>query len=263
MDTITIDTAFDIAKILDFAYHECFMHFVTFKGKSYYPCDTQWYKRDDKNREGDASHDSNNVCTGYFDCYDSEEFLEKFASLLKGEDLVKYHKLKTSKKSYSDWSRITDLIVEAAHEQEDSLSKIAQPRKEDGQIRYSFQTCVTGRCLSLTNYQGFTNVKLNHNLCITNDMGFENSDHRGSNHVNINLNYDFNGQITIPAGELTIQEFVEKCYRIKGNKFDNQYELFCHFTKNEDGEFDIVLQDDEDDPAIKTWFATVAVDHGS
>jgi len=97
-----------------------------------------------------------------------------------------------------------------------------------------------------------TKIKLEHNMNIQNPFGHMNSDHRGSNHLGIEIDHLFEGMVEIKAGTYTVAEFANLAWRVKANKFDNQYEAVFHV--NNGGEIDL-----ED----KTWHVSLSMDHGS
>lgn len=61
---------------------------------------------------------------------------------------------------------------------------------------------------------------------VTNDMGM-NCDHRGSNHLGIYIEHLHADVVEIPAGDYKFADLANLLWRLKGNKFDNQYEMVC------------------------------------
>ncbi len=109
-------------------------------------------------------------------------------------------------------------------------------------------------------------VYLPHAVRLINTDGI-NSDHRGRNHANIQL--DFSSEYTIPAGVHSVYDFVQGCFRIKGNKFENFYELVTmmspdfdpnNLTKHDITELTTLITFDSNKPE---WIVTPNIDHGS
>jgi hypothetical protein len=110
-------------------------------------------------------------------------------------------------------------------------------------------------------------VYLPHAVRLINKRGM-NHDHRGRNHANIML--DLHKEYTIPAGIHSVYDIVQSCFRIKGNKFENNYEMFCSFL---DEDFDPKQPKDEDlkdicdvivfDSKKCEWKVSPNIDHGS
>jgi hypothetical protein len=70
-----------------------------------------------------------------------------------------------------------------------------------------------------------TNIKfiLDKNIILQNNCEY-NNDHRGLNHMIINLPFESN--IKLPK-EFTLENLVTSLYNLKSHKFDYWYELFC------------------------------------
>lgn len=96
-----------------------------------------------------------------------------------------------------------------------------------------------------------TKIDVSHDIYIMNDMGF-NADHRGSNHMNIEIDHLFEGNVVIRKGNYTFEDLANLIWRCKANKFDNQYE--CVFQLSSDN----VERDENDD-----YHVNLIVDHGS
>ena len=114
-------------------------------------------------------------------------------------------------------------------------------------------------------FQGCSLVYLPHAMLLINKLGRMNPDHRGQNHMNIVL--DWHEEFLIPAGIHSVYDIVQSCFRIKGNKFENNYEMFCRMIDEDDLENNKseVLEElsnyiDFDD---SEWFVTQCIDHGS
>jgi hypothetical protein len=97
-----------------------------------------------------------------------------------------------------------------------------------------------------------TQIQLDHDMHVHNPFGHTNSDHRGSNHMGIEIDHLFEGLVEIKAGIYTLSEFANLAWRAKANKFDNQYEAV--FRMKNGGELDF---DDN------VWHVTLSMDHGS
>lgn len=85
---------------------------------------------------------------------------------------------------------------------------------------------------------------------IVNDSGL-NDDHRGSNHLGIDIDHLFDGSVDIDPGVYTFAELANLIWRVKANKFDNQYEMV--FPLEREG----IRFDGHD------WHVGLTVDHGS
>jgi hypothetical protein len=97
----------------------------------------------------------------------------------------------------------------------------------------------------------FEKIIVDRPILIENNKGV-NPDHRGSNHMLLDLTPAFTGKVTIPVGTYTIAQFANLAWRVKGNKFDYHYEL--------------IWISDDDSKIIKMpneWYVTLDVDHGS
>lgn len=99
-------------------------------------------------------------------------------------------------------------------------------------------------------------------ITLVNDMG-KNDDHRGSNHINIELDFACNYRIS--AGIHTLYDIVQGCYRIKHHKFHNQYEGFFTFIYDDDIVDDKKISELADYIylAESGWIAKPVIDHGS
>ena len=85
---------------------------------------------------------------------------------------------------------------------------------------------------------------------VTNDMGM-NCDHRGSNHLGIYIEHLHDDVVEIPAGDYKFSDLANLLWRLKGNKFDNQYEMVCTVDRE-----NVDFQDG-------TMYVSLPVDHGS
>ena len=84
----------------------------------------------------------------------------------------------------------------------------------------------------------------------------------------MNIELDFHDDWTFPAGVYRVCDIIEGAYRIKANKFDNQYEAFFHFSHN--GYDEKTMKKDDKDNIQKYiefdgeyWVVNPVIDHGS
>lgn len=109
-------------------------------------------------------------------------------------------------------------------------------------------------------FKGATEIVLPRDITVINDFGCINADHRGSNHMWIDIDGVFDGTVEISAGKYSISDLANLIWRVKGNKFDNQYEAVFHFIyeceDNNDYENYITLEDEK-------WYVNLKMDHGS
>lgn len=101
-------------------------------------------------------------------------------------------------------------------------------------------------------------VKFNNHLMIMNENGV-NLDHRGSNHMKLHINHAFTGKVFIPAGVYTYKKLANLIWRVKANKFDNNYEMFCTINRN----YRMSPEIFEFIPCTNVWMINLPVDHGS
>jgi hypothetical protein len=81
---------------------------------------------------------------------------------------------------------------------------------------------------------------------------------------------DFHDEFTIPAGIHSVYNIVQSCFRIKANKFENSYEMFCSIL---DEDFDPKKPTTEElrtlsrsvafDQEKSEWTVKPIIDHGS
>lgn len=108
-------------------------------------------------------------------------------------------------------------------------------------------------------YKGNTKLNLPKPIHLINSMGEINSDHRGSDHLNIDLTDTFEVEHEIPSGTLTVTQFVEHCWRIRSHHFENHHEKCFEFDVDEEiDEIDEIVIDDGE-----YWTVTPRMDHGS
>lgn len=76
-------------------------------------------------------------------------------------------------------------------------------------------------------------VELKHKLILHHSCGI-NSDIRGTNRMALDLDDIFTGKCVIEPGVYPILDVMNIMWRVKGNKFDNWYELFSRIVETED-----------------------------
>ena len=253
---LTVDDKYLFAELFDFAYHECSVNHVIYEGKVYYPCTTTWYSRP-KNAPV-AEHDPDIECKGYWNCY--EDDVEVLSQKLEPEKKKLFFELYSAEKSrkcdYKNFSKLQDLKQEIYEFGERKFPVVIPDR--DKPLRY----VISGPNM----FKGKEYIYFPQLVFLMNGRG-ENSDHRGSNHMNIEL--DFHHDWTFEPGVYRIADVIEGAYRIKGNKFDNQYEAFFNFSHS--GYDEKTMKDHDKDNVGKNiefyddenWSITPVIDHGS
>jgi hypothetical protein len=173
---------------------------VEYDNKSYYPWSTIWYDRPE-NIKNDTSrtHDPNHECFGY----DEHEWYND-----------EYNEYKKDENDY-----ITDELEK---------SKIIIKNEKDIKINFIKDTCTDNWIdseLSKELHDGDDDVYLSRDVTIFNDIGRINQDHRGSNHFALDISSLFRKKVHIPKGTHNFYDLARIAWQIKGNLFDNQYEL--------------------------------------
>jgi hypothetical protein len=74
-------------------------------------------------------------------------------------------------------------------------------------------------------HTGIDPVLLVDDITLVNKIGTINPDHRGSNHLALDLSYIFSHKVFIPKGIYNFYDLARIAWQIKGNLFDNYYEL--------------------------------------
>ncbi len=99
-------------------------------------------------------------------------------------------------------------------------------------------------------------------MLLVNNMG-KNDDHRGSNHINIEL--DFEDSYLISSGIHTLYHVLQACYRIKHHKFYHGYEAFLTFIFDDDIVDARKMAELEESIRINNsgWMVYPVIDHGS
>jgi hypothetical protein len=272
---VTLDDEFVIAQIIDFAYRECVVSHVTYQGRDYYPCDTFWCERphDVPERE----HDPNVKCDADHDDFDVA--LECFVEELSEQDMEEWLMHQKAGTSYEELARLFEGLPKRCPFESAQHPILEIPSNTDSnedhqqhQIIYHFDVADPDALGSVRQrlgkavmvFQGCSLVYLPHAIRLVNTEGI-NEDHRGCNHLNIEL--DWYEEYVIPAGVHSVYDIVQSCFRIKGNKFENHYEMFCRIVDVED--FDTENSEDMEelsrviDFEDSEWTVTPVIDHGS
>ena len=258
-----LDDPVSIALMLDFAYQDCIVSHVTYQGQEYYPCDTFWFERPEDVPERD--YDPNHECDADMFDYDMECFLRKLAPIDK-EKWIAHEKIGSS---YEELKTIFPKLPKMCSLYFHPPSVVPDEPEE---IIYHFDVadpdamgCPRRRLgKAVMEFRGCSLVYLPHAMLLINKVGRMNPDHRGQNHMNIVL--DWHEEFLIPAGIHSVYDIVQSCFRIKGNKFENNYEMFCRMIDEDDLENKSELLEelsnyiDFDD---SEWFVTQCIDHGS
>jgi hypothetical protein len=260
---VTLDDHVSIALLLDFAYQDCIVSHATYQGKEYYPCDTFWCERPEDVPERD--YDPNEVCDADMFDYDLECFVRKLGPIDKEKWLahekigLSYEELKTI---FPKLPKMCSLYFHppsiVANDPEKIIyhfdvadpDAMGYPRRRLGKAVMEFRGC--------------TLVYMPHAMWLINKVGRMNPDHRGQNHMNIVL--DWQDEFVIPAGIHSVYDIVQSCFRIKGNKFENSYEMFCRIISvdypekrsRDIEELSKVIDFDDSE-----WFVTMGVAYGS
>jgi hypothetical protein len=272
---VILDDEFVIAQIVDFAYRECVVSHVTYQGREYYPCDTFWCERPhdvpeweyDPNVKCDADHD------------DFEVAVECFVEQLDEHDMEKWLMHQKAGTSYEELVTLFEGLPKRCPFESGQHPIIEIPSQNNDhhhqgqhQIIYHFDAADPDALGSVRErlgkaimvFQGCSLVYLPHAIRLVNTEGV-NEDHRGSNHLNIEL--DWYEEYVIPAGIHSVYDIVQSCFRIKGNKFENHYEFFCRIVDVE--EFNSESSEDMEelsrvvDFEDSEWTVTPVIDHGS
>jgi hypothetical protein len=265
---ITLDDEITIAEIIDFAYRECIVSLVTYQGRDYYPCDTYWCERPADLLDRD--YDPNVKCDADHDDFDVA--LECFAEELDELDMEKWRMHQKAGTSYEELARLFEGLPKRCPFESGQHPIVDVPSHQQQLIVYHFDVADPDALGSVRQsfgkavmvFQECSLVYLPHAIRLVNTEGV-NEDHRGSNHMNIEL--DWYEEYVIPAGIHSVYNIVQSCFRIKGNKFENHYEMFCRIIDVDD--FDV--EDSEDieelsrviDFEDSEWTVTPVIDHGS
>jgi len=149
------------------------------------------------------------------------------------------------------WSHRTkiDDVDEILSDDEETIEKYS-PKihvefEEDMKLRFFNEEGMT--------FQGHKRVIIDKRINIENDNGTLNDDHRGSNHMALDINHLFNPFQVIEHGEYDIFDLANIVWRIKGNKFENHYELVLELEPN-----NYVFKGID-----QSYYVSVGVDHGS
>jgi hypothetical protein len=259
----TVDDPVSVAQLLDFAYQGCILSHVTYQGREYYPCDTYWCERP-PDVPGMRDYDPNLKCEASSFEYDLERFLQRLGQPDKQKWISLQETGVTCEQLRSIFKTLPQMCPFYFHtptipsnpEQVMYHFDVADPNAM-GYVRRRL-----GKAVML--FQECSLVYLPHAMQLVNDTGV-NEDHRGRNHMNIEL--DWHGEYTIPAGIHSVYDIVQSCFRIKGNKFENNYEHFCRIFDADD--FD--SENSEDMKELlevvdfdgSEWIVTPSIDHGS
>ena len=263
---VTLDDPISIAYMVDFAYQGCIVSHVTYQGREYYPCDTYWCERPAHLPTQD--YDPNLKC----DADDGVKGkLKWFVKGLSQPDKDKWLSLQQAGTScYEELATIFEGLPEMCPFY---FHPPVIPNNSE-QFIYHFDVADPNAMgyarkrlgAALMVFQGCSLVYLPHAMQLVNDQGM-NGDHRGRNHLNIEL--DWHQEYIIPAGMHSVYDIVLSCFRIKGNKFENNYENFSSFIG-----YDGIDPDDPEDMAELSevidfdfddseWIVTPAIGHGS
>lgn len=209
-----------IAAFIDFTFHDLAVSHLEWNGKTWYPWTTFFSKHPQDTKE--RPWDSDCECHGYWGCiYDASK---------KDQDGVD-----------REW-------------EEPPIQK--QEVVELNDIKHIFKLSHQGKSLD---FRGRSRVKVVKDWQLQNDQGCLNPDHRGSNHMGIEIDSIFSGDELIPAGEYNVLDLADLIWRIKANKFDDQYEMVLTMTPDDGSEIDDEVIQIEPDIV----YINVPVDHGS
>ncbi|HMP28127.1 MAG TPA: hypothetical protein PKD85_00920 [Saprospiraceae bacterium] len=224
MEYCLLNTPDEIVDFVNFVYQQNRVVCVDISGERYYPHTTYW--TDSSSNRGD--NDPDIKCDGYYGhLYKDSLFeqMEEYKNIIKDLD-----DNKESDVEYQEFvSKLLGTVKPA------SWNEVSHVFDFEGKLKY----------------KSFKKIKMAHDLIVTNEMGCLNDDHRGSNHMAVDLDHLFDSEVIIKAGVYDVEEVMDIMWRIKGNKFDNNYEMF--FTLNiENVEFH-----------GGQWYINCGVDHGS
>jgi hypothetical protein len=269
---VTLDDEFVIAQIIDFAYHGCIVSHVTYQGREYYPCDTFWCERPHDVPERDF-YDPNIKCDADHDDFDVA--VECFVEQLDELDMEKWLVHQKAGTSYEELATLFEGLPKSCPFESGQHPMVTLSPSDDDdhhRVTYHFGTADPDALNSVHEqqkaavmvFQGCSLVYLPHAIRFINTEGL-NDDHRGRDHLNIEL--DWHEEYVVPPGIHSVYNVVQSCFRIKGNKFENHYEMFCPVVdaddfdpeNSEDIEELIRVIDFED----SEWIVTPVIDHGS
>jgi hypothetical protein len=207
-----LDKAVDVARAINCAFHDYCVSHLEWQGKSWYSHTVNSWREKRWVPIGEVGeHDPDHVCYGY-------------------------------------WSHVWD--ANAEDKDGDPNDKEPFPytplkvaKVED--FRHVFVSEDRGCAFQLDEV-----VRLITPWYVSNDMGM-NCDHRGSNHLGIYIEHLMEDAIEIPAGDYKFADLANLLWRLKGNKFDNQYEMVCTVDRE-----NLDFQDG-------TLYVELPVDHGS
>lgn len=263
------DTKEKLAQLVNWAFHAVEVDFVIYDGKAYHECSNTWRQREIIYEP----HDPDLKCKGYFECeVENEEEALKYLPNDAKEEYLSLLKDKSKFELIKEYPTRAELTI--MKKQPDYLETKEKKERyieiKSNLLRY-MRKAICGE-LKATDVEKFEHVfsirehfgkwdtvHFPTSAIFYNDMSEINCDHRGSNHLNIDLDPLFQDCVEFRPGDYSIKDFLNRIWLIKGNKFDNNYELFCRITE-EDLEDENSIFFDEDD---KSWHVHVPVDHGS
>lgn len=248
-ETLAINTIEELARLCDWCFHENKIKYVDCSGRSYYPCTTNWYSRDPA--APIRAWDPDIECKGYSYCRvhkpedhldallpaDREAFLEMKAAKEAGEDYDPEYYQDLKETMYRNLNR----------------PYFYYPEKHE-EIKYAFYEPPI--------YKGVDKVLFLKEIVARNVQGPAIEDHRGSNHIHIDLLSDWKEQVRFPAGSYTLEEIRQRLWKLKWNKFNNQYECVCHFIPVEPPNPKF-LEEFIRERGSGVWLIELYVDHGS
>jgi hypothetical protein len=203
-DVQVVDTVLSLAELSDWCYSHRMSHAI-YEGKTYYPCSTTWRDRPDDIPS--RAWDPDRKCSGYWKCSNGKEDHDD-----------------DSPPELQDTDYDSD--DSDAPENPTKFKPLVVP-EEPEKVIYVFDAHAP------LFFKGKPQIELKHHLVIKNMMG-RNSDHRGSNHSNLKL--EFSAAWEFPPGIYDTYTILAGFWRIKANKYDNQYEAFFPFSYNWDKE---------------------------
>jgi hypothetical protein len=204
----------------------------------------------------DRDHDPNVKCDADHDNFSVA--VRSFVEELNEREKEKWLMHRKARTSYEELARSFDGFPKACPFEHGQHPIIVPSHNDHQQIVYHFDRADPEALGSARDrlgparmvFQGHSLVYLPHAVRLINEEGM-NDDHRGRNHMNIEL--DWHEEYVIPAGMHSVYDLVQSCFRIKGNKFENHYEMFCQIVDEED-------VDPDNSESVDEWARVVSFD---
>ena len=213
MNTSTIpvlNSVINIAEFVTLTFQQNVSH-IEFDGKQWYPWTTNWYKAQDD--EDDTDEDEE---TGSEQPCSSQDVIRQWfkTTFKRGEHDPDFPCYGYSEHALQEGEEDGEAYEEAAHHH---MAKKHPQKSEEIRHRFYGEKDIKWRDSDV--------VAIISPIIVTRDVE-ENCDHRGSNHMALDLARTFEDNIKIDPGIYGVTDLMDILWRTKCNKFDNQYEIF-------------------------------------